>query len=62
MKRDLNLAQKVKGLKIGQHFMVATEKERQAASRIAKSLRDAGVIEFSVVTKQEGDQFKVAAI
>lgn len=63
MKRDLNLAQKVKALKVGQHFLVDSEKQRQAASRIAKSLRDAGVIEFQVVTKRWYDgKFKVCAI
>ena len=62
MSKTLNLAAKVRALKIGQHFIVKTEKERQAASRAAKSLRDAGVIDFDVVTKADGETFKVAAI
>lgn len=62
MSKDLTLAQKVRGLKAGKPFTVPTEKERQQVCRIAKSLKDAGVIEFDVVTKRDGDVFKVAAI
>ena len=62
MGKQLNLAQRVRVLKIGQHFHVSTEKERQEVCKVAKSLRDAGVIEFNVVTKADGERFKVAAI
>lgn len=62
MKQDLNLAQRIRGLKAGKPFTVPTEKDRQSVCRIAKSLKDAGVIEFDVVTRKEGDAFKVAAI
>jgi hypothetical protein len=62
MSKDLSLAQKVRSLKVASSFTVATEKERQQVCRVAKSLKDAGVIEFDVVTKRDGDIFKVAAI
>ena len=62
MGKELSLAQRIRALKIGQQFTVATEKERQQASRVAKSLKDAGVIQFDVVTKRDGEVFKVAAI
>ncbi len=63
MSKTLNIAQKIKALKVGKHFMVKGETERQIASRAAKSLRDAGVIAFDVVTKaDEKGNFKVAAI
>lgn len=62
MGKQLNIAQKIRGLKVGEHFHVETEKERQEASKAAVTLRKAGVIEFEVITKQDGDRFKVAAI
>ena len=63
MSNELNLARKIRNLKVGEGFTVATEAQRQAASRVGKSLKDAGVIEFDVVTKSnDGKGFKVAAI
>lgn len=62
MKQDLNLAQKIRALKTNKSFTVVSEKDRQTVCRIAKCLKDAGFIEFDVVTKKEGDAFKVAAI
>jgi hypothetical protein len=62
MGKRLAIAQRVRALKVGQSFVVSTEKERQQVCRIAKSLRDAGVIEFDVVTKSDNGKFKVAAI
>ncbi len=62
MSKEMNIAMRVKALKTGKFFMVATEKQRQEVCRAAKLLKDAGVIEFDVVTKREGDAFKVAAI
>lgn len=61
--KQIEIAQRVRQLKVGKHFMVKSERERQSASRVAKSLKDSGVIDFDVVTK-EGDngEFKVAAI
>lgn len=60
--KELTIAQKVRGLKIGKSFTVSTEQDRQRVCRVAKSLKDAGVISFSIVTKRDGDMFKVAAI
>lgn len=62
MGKQLNLAQRIRALAVGKSFHVDTEKERQEVCKVAKTLRDAGVIEFEVVTKQDGDRFKVAAI
>ena len=42
--------------------MVKTDQERQSVCRIAKTLKDSGAIEFDVVTKKDGSEFKVAAI
>lgn len=62
MKPDLNLASKIKNLKLGEHFMVGSEQERQAVCRTAKVLKEAGAIAFDIVTKKDGKKFKVAAI
>lgn len=59
----LDIAQKIKSLKIGQSFVVANESERQRASKDYHTLRRAGVVTFSLTTKAIGDgTFKVAAI
>ncbi len=63
MSKQLSIAAKIRNLAIGKSFTVATESDRQAACRAAKSLRDAGVIQFQVVTSaQDKGGFKVAAI
>lgn len=62
MKQKINIAQKVKDMKVGESFMVQTESERQSVCKIAKCFREAGLITFDVVTKFDGKQFKVAAI
>lgn len=62
MKKNLTLVQRIKRMKIGQHFHVATKGEQQNACRAAKVLKQAGIIEFDVVTKRDGEQWKVAAI
>ena len=63
MSKKLQLAQRIRGLKIGQSILVQNESERQSATKIAKTLRAAGVIEFGVITrKTENGGFTVAAI
>lgn len=62
MSKELTLAQKVRNIKIGEPFTVATEKDRQRVLRVAKSLKDAGFIDFDIVTKRCEEGFKVAAI
>ena len=63
MSNKFSLAQRIKGLKPGQHFTVTGKSEREMACRIGKNLRDAGAIEFEIVTRLiKGDTFKVAAI
>ncbi|MDE2105443.1 MAG: hypothetical protein KGL39_49910 [Patescibacteria group bacterium] len=63
MSQELNLAQKIKAMKVGHSFTVKTEYERQKATRAAKTLRDAGIINFEIITKaDENGGFKVAAI
>ena len=64
MSKELNLASRVRNLKPGLSFQVDSERERQSVCRIAKNLKDAGVIEFDVVTKwnDEEQKFKVAAL
>lgn len=62
MSKNLSMEQRIKKLKPGESFFVDTESERQNANRVAKVLKRAGFIEFDVVTKSDGDRFKVAAI
>lgn len=59
---ELNLAARIKNLKFGKPFYVKTEADRVKVCKIAKNLKDAGAIEFTVVTAKEGERFKVAAI
>lgn len=62
MSKNLSMEHRIKNLRVGQHFHVSTESERQHANRVAKILKRGGFIEFDVVTKADGDKFKVAAI
>jgi hypothetical protein len=63
MNKTLSLARKIRALQIGKPFTVSTEKDRQMVCRVAKALRDAGVIEFMVVTKRmKSGLWKVAVI
>ena len=63
MSKEMQLAQMIRALKPGQNFQVKTESERQKVLRIGKSLKDAGVIAFDIITKKNEDStFKVAAI
>ena len=63
MSNKFSLAAKIKALKPGQSFKVVGKSEREMACRIGKNLRDAGAIEFEIVTRCiSGDEFKVAAI
>lgn len=56
------MADKLKRLKRGHSFTVSSEAERQTVCRIVKALRDAGYLPHKIITKKEGDAFKVAAI
>lgn len=60
--KEISIAQKVRGLKIGRHFYVKTITDRQKVLRVAKALKDSGVITFSVVTREDNEGFKVGAI
>ncbi len=62
MSKETSIANKIRALKASKGFVVTSESQRQNVCRVAKLLKDAGVIEFDVVTKKEGDAFKVAAI
>lgn len=59
---ELNLAARIRNLKSGESFYVKTESDRQKVCKIAKTLRDAGVIQFEVKTSEEGERFRVVAI
>lgn len=59
---ELNLAARIKNLKVGQSFFVKTPGDRVKVCKIAKTLKDAGMIDVTIVTVAEGDRFKVAAI
>lgn len=62
MSKQMQIAARVKRLEIGKSFFVETETERQEALRSAKVLKKAGAIAFDVVTRTEGNGFKIAAI
>ena len=62
MSKETLIVSKIKALKASKGFVVKTNSERQNVCRVAKLLKDNGIIEFDVVTKKEGDTFKVAAI
>jgi hypothetical protein len=63
MSKQFAIAQRIKAMKLGDSFTVATERERQGASKAAKVLKSAGVIAFDLVTKETEDgKFKVVAI
>ena len=62
MSKELNFAARIRSMKVGESFIVKTEKERVSVCRISKTLRSAGVIDFEVVTRANEKGFKVAAI
>ncbi len=62
MSKQQKFIQKIKALKASKGFTVATESDRQSVCRAAAELKRYGKIDFDVVTKKEGDAFKVAAI
>lgn len=62
MSKQFSIEQQIRRMKQGDSFHVNGEKERQNACRAAKTLRKAGVIDFQVITRKDGDQFKVVAI
>lgn len=62
MNKELNLAQRIRAMKTGDSFDVTTKAEREAALKIAKTLFDAGVIKFRLMTREtEAGAFKVVA-
>ena len=62
MKKELNLAQRIRAMKTGDSFDVTTKAERESALKIAKTLFDAGVIEFRLMTREtDAGAFKVVA-
>jgi len=56
------ISEKIKRLKRGKSFKVTTPDERVQALKSAKTLRDAKVIDFQVITKKTDGGFIVAAI
>jgi len=67
MSKTLNLARRIRSLKIGQHLFVYSDQDRALARNLARTLRSAGVIEFEVSTRDAVDAngkagFKVCAI
>lgn len=58
----LKLAKQIKNLKRSGPFPVQTEGERVKVLQAAKTLRDAGVIDFTVTTRAMNGAFLVIAI
>lgn len=54
---------KLRGLKIGDQFVVSSKSQRTIASQQAKLLRDSGLITFSITTfAQPNGTFTVIAV
>lgn len=62
MSKQNKFIQQIKALKTSKGFTVTSESDRQSVCRAAAELKRYGQIDFDVVTKKEGDAFKVAAI
>jgi len=62
MSKQQKFIQQIKALKASKGFTVTTEVDRQIVCRAAAELKRYGQIDFDVVTKKDGDSFKVAAI
>ena len=61
--KDKEVAEKIRSLTPAPNFTVASESERQLVLRTSKTLRAAGVIDFSVITKGiSGGGFAVLAL
>jgi hypothetical protein len=62
MSKDEIFTAKLKKLKAGQCFHVDNESERRTVLRLIKLLTNNGIIDLQIVTREDGDKFKVAAI
>jgi len=62
MSKQVEMVHKIKRLKPGKFFIVPNATERMLALRTGKFLRDIGEIDFTVVTRENGNGFKVSAI
>lgn len=60
--KSKDLESRIARLKVGEHFFVDTERERQQVCRAAKTLRRVGMLYGDIITKRDGQRFKVAAI
>lgn len=60
--KSLSIAAKIRKMKVGDQFIAADKPERESALRHAKTLREAGVIDFQIVTRQQEGSFVVVAI
>lgn len=61
MSKELNLAQRLRRLKVGQSFLVKTAKEQRQVCTMAKFLREGGFIDFDIITKTTNEGIKVMA-
>lgn len=62
MSKKFNFAQRVRAMKKGDEWTVASEKDRQAVLRAAKVLYQSGIINLKITTFAHGSGFKVVAI
>ena len=62
MSNDEVFTAKLKGLKPGKSFEVDTESERRTVLRLVKLLTRNGILTQQIITRKDGDKFKVAAI
>ncbi len=61
--KEIPLANKIRNLKQGQSFQVATESERQKVNRMVKTLKECGYLSLQIITRSDGKGgFTVAAI
>lgn len=48
-------AQRIRAMKSGKQFTATSNKDRILLLKVAKTLRAAGVIEFQIITKSDGN-------
>lgn len=60
--KPLSMATRIRAMGKKGEFNVKTKNERKQALTIANLLRQAGAIDYQVVSRKNGKEFKIAAI
>lgn len=60
---QVEAASRIRAMKLGEQFTASTNKDRIVLLKVAKTLKAAGIIEFQIVTRDDGNGgFTVVAI